>query len=42
MHAFQEFNLDVLQAVSTLLKGKLTYVAVGDVHTLPYADELGL
>jgi len=30
------------QAVSTLLKGKPTYVAVGDVNTLPYADELGL
>jgi ubiquinol-cytochrome c reductase core subunit 2 len=42
MHAFQKFILDVLQAVSTLLKGKPTYVAVGDVATLPYADELGL
>ncbi|KAG6810059.1 hypothetical protein H0H92_013531 [Tricholoma furcatifolium] len=30
------------QAVSTLVKGKPTYVAVGDVNALPYADELGL
>jgi len=30
------------KATSTLLKGKPTYVAVGDVQALPYADELGL
>jgi len=32
----------VKKATSTLLKGKPTYVAIGDVQTLPYADELGL
>ena len=37
-----EIHFDIIQAVSTLLKGKPTYVAVGDVNTLPYADELGL
>ncbi|KAI0076866.1 LuxS/MPP-like metallohydrolase [Panus rudis PR-1116 ss-1] len=30
------------QATSALLKSKPVYVAVGDVGTLPYADELGL
>jgi len=30
------------KAASTLVKGKPTYVAIGDVQTLPYADELGL
>jgi ubiquinol-cytochrome c reductase core subunit 2 len=30
------------KAISTLTKGKLTYVAVGDVQSLPYTDELGL
>ncbi|KAF8257614.1 Metalloenzyme, LuxS/M16 peptidase-like protein [Lactarius quietus] len=30
------------QAVADLLKRKPTYVAVGDVRTLPYADEIGL
>lgn len=29
-------------SASTLLKGKPTYVAVGDVHELPYPDEIGL
>ena len=31
-----------LQAAASLLKTKPTYVAVGDVASLPYADELGL
>lgn len=31
-----------VQAVSSLLKAKPTYVAVGDIKLLPYADELGL
>jgi len=30
------------KAAATLLKGKPTYVAVGDIQTLPYSDELGL
>ncbi|KAH9034226.1 LuxS/MPP-like metallohydrolase [Lactarius pseudohatsudake] len=30
------------QAAANLVKGKPTYVAVGDLHTLPYADEIGL
>lgn len=30
------------QALSKLAKSKPVYVAVGDVHSLPYADELGL
>ncbi|KAG5638698.1 hypothetical protein H0H81_010923 [Sphagnurus paluster] len=30
------------KAASDLVKGKPTYVAVGDVKALPYADELGL
>ncbi|KAF8882838.1 Metalloenzyme, LuxS/M16 peptidase-like protein [Infundibulicybe gibba] len=30
------------QAASSLLKGKPTYVALGDVQALPHADELGL
>ena len=31
-----------LQAASSLVSAKPTYVAVGNVATLPYADELGL
>lgn len=31
-----------LQATSSLITAKPTYVVVGDVQTLPYADELGL
>lgn len=30
------------QAAQSLLKGKPTYVVVGDVNELPYADEVGL
>ncbi|KAK1226824.1 ubiquinol-cytochrome c reductase core subunit 1 [Marasmius sp. AFHP31] len=30
------------KAASTLVKGKPTYVAVGDIASLPHADELGL
>ncbi|KAI0791108.1 Metalloenzyme, LuxS/M16 peptidase-like protein [Abortiporus biennis] len=30
------------QATSTLLKAKPTFVAIGDIQALPYADELGL
>jgi len=30
------------KAASTLIKAKPTYVAVGDIQSLPYADELGL
>lgn len=33
---------NVLQAVATLAKSKPTYVAIGDLQTLPYPDELGL
>ena len=32
----------VSKVAAELLKGKPTYVVVGDVNTLPYADELGL
>ncbi|KIP05970.1 hypothetical protein PHLGIDRAFT_128565 [Phlebiopsis gigantea 11061_1 CR5-6] len=32
----------VSNTVSSLLKAKPTYVAVGDIKSLPYADELGL
>lgn len=32
----------VTQAAQSLLKGKPTYVVVGDVNELPYADEVGL
>lgn len=32
----------VANAASSLLKSKPTYVAVGDIKALPYADELGL
>ncbi|KAM6493021.1 Metalloenzyme, LuxS/M16 peptidase-like protein [Amanita muscaria] len=32
----------VSKAASTLLKGKPTFVAVGAIDSLPYADELGL
>ena len=31
-----------LQVAADLVKGKPTYVAVGDLHSLPYADEIGL
>jgi ubiquinol-cytochrome c reductase core subunit 2 len=34
--------LAVLQAATALVKGKPTYVAIGDTRTLPYLDELGL
>lgn len=30
------------QAVSELVKGKPTYVVIGDATALPYADEIGL
>lgn len=30
------------QTASSLLAGKPTFVAVGAIDTLPYADELGL
>ncbi|KAJ7224370.1 peptidase family M16-domain-containing protein [Mycena pura] len=30
------------KAATSLLKGKVTYIAVGDTQALPYADELGL
>ncbi|KAF8310735.1 LuxS MPP-like metallohydrolase [Clavulina sp. PMI_390] len=33
---------DVSKAAEALTKGKATYVAVGNVATLPYGDELGL
>ena len=39
--ALQCMNLR-LQTVSSLLKAKPTYVTVGDIQALPYADELGL
>ncbi|RPB15560.1 LuxS/MPP-like metallohydrolase [Morchella conica CCBAS932] len=32
----------VKKAVKSILGGKATYAAVGDVHMLPYAEELGL
>ena len=32
----------LLQVAANLVKSKPTYVAVGDLHTLPYADEIGL
>ncbi|KAG8782022.1 ubiquinol-cytochrome c reductase core subunit 1 [Ceratobasidium sp. 428] len=32
----------VTKTLSSLIKAKPTYVAVGDLHGLPYADELGL
>jgi len=44
-------TLDGIQAVSgsnlsqvagVLVKNKPTYVAIGDLHALPYADEIGL
>lgn len=35
-------NIVFTKAASTLLKSKPTYVAIGHIHTLPYADELGL
>ena len=31
-----------LQAASSLISAKPTYVVIGDLHALPYADELGL
>ena len=31
-----------LQAASSLITVKPTYVVIGDVQALPYADELGL
>lgn len=31
-----------LQAAATLTKAKPTFVAIGDLHQLPYADEVGL
>lgn len=33
---------DFFQAASALVKAKPTYVAVGDISALPFADELGL
>ena len=30
------------QVAADLVKGKPTYVAIGDLHSLPYADEIGL
>jgi len=32
----------VAKTLSSLVKAKPTYVAIGDIHALPYADELGL
>jgi hypothetical protein len=32
----------VFQAVSSLITAKPTYVVIGDVQALPYADELGM
>jgi len=32
----------ISKAATSLVKGKPTYVAIGDVNTLPYPDELGL
>ncbi|KAG9092006.1 ubiquinol-cytochrome c reductase core subunit 1 [Ceratobasidium sp. 370] len=32
----------VAQTLSSIIKAKPTYVAVGDIHGLPYVDELGL
>ncbi|KAG8775458.1 ubiquinol-cytochrome c reductase core subunit 1 [Ceratobasidium sp. 428] len=32
----------VTKTLSLLIKAKPTYVALGDLHGLPYADELGL
>lgn len=32
----------VSKTLSSLIKAKPTYVAVGDIHSLPYVDELGL
>ena len=46
--SFRSFNfnrllyLSFLQAASSLVAAKPTYVAVGDIQSLPYADELGL
>ncbi|EKM52276.1 uncharacterized protein PHACADRAFT_260537 [Phanerochaete carnosa HHB-10118-sp] len=43
LSAFDNVNSSaVANAVSSLLKSKPTYVAVGDIKALPYADELGL
>ncbi|EGN94743.1 hypothetical protein SERLA73DRAFT_187799 [Serpula lacrymans var. lacrymans S7.3] len=30
------------KVVSSIVKGKPTYVAVGDIHALPFSDEIGL
>lgn len=34
--------VDIPKAASNLIKAKPTYIALGDVQSLPYADELGL
>lgn len=31
-----------LQVAGGLLKSKPTYVAIGNLHSLPHADEIGL
>ena len=31
-----------IQVAGDLLKSKPTYVAIGDLHALPHADEIGL
>ncbi|THH33357.1 hypothetical protein EUX98_g799 [Antrodiella citrinella] len=41
--AFEKVDVSALSNISsTLLKAKPTYVALGDIKGLPYADELGL
>ena len=40
--ALTSLTMSHTQATASLLKAKPTFVAVGDITSLPYADELGL
>lgn len=42
MHLLVPLSLTTSQAAKALLEGKATVSAVGDLHQLPYAEEIGL
>jgi hypothetical protein len=42
VYASASYIILCTQATSNLIKTKPTYIVVGDIQALPYADELGL
>jgi ubiquinol-cytochrome c reductase core subunit 2 len=42
VHDDDNNNFLFLKVAGDLVKGKPTYVAIGDLHSLPHADEIGL